>query len=72
MVWICNDIFRMHTKTIHYDFGLKKAIIIVELIYNDSSKHTHNNASSVTYGIKCSYVCEQGFKAYNYFKILVV
>ena len=70
MVWMCNDIFRMHTKPDH--FGLKKAIIIVQWIYNDSSKHKHNNASSVTYGIKCSYVCEQGFKAYNYFKILVV
>jgi hypothetical protein len=62
----------MQTKPIHYDFGLKKAIIILQWIYNDSSKHTHNNASSVTYGIKCSYVCEQVFKAYNYFKILVV
>ena len=72
MVWIYNDIFRMHTKLIHYDFGLRKAIIIVQWIYNDSSKHTNNNASSVTYGMKCSCVCEQGFKAYNYFKILVV
>ena len=43
----------------------------MQWIYNDLSKHIHNYASGVTYGIKCSYVCEQGFKAYNYFKILV-
>jgi len=69
MVWTCNT----YLESIKTNW----VWLLVKRGHNDIwvtiwvNTHTHN-ASSVTYGIKCSSVCEQLFKAYNYLRILVV